>query len=139
MEGRDPRTHRYEPLPHEPTDLDRLGGEAFLDTIVSTLHERIAADSVLSAFFIRSSPERAMAMEREYVAVSLGGKGRLAPSSVREVHEGRGISDAHFRRFLDLYIETLRYHDVDEHIIDHAIDRLAIASTDVLDAAIEVG
>jgi hemoglobin len=140
MEGRDPRTQKYTPLSPLPMiDVDRLGGETFVEKLVAAFHDKITNDPVISTFFARSSPERAMAMEREYITVSLGGKGRFSPSNLREAHVGRGITDVHFRRFLDLYLETLREHQVDEHSIDHVLDRLAIASTDVLDANTEVG
>ena len=140
MEGHDPRTHSYTPLQKRPSvDVERLGGERFVDTLVATLHDKIMADPVISRFFSASTPERVMAMEREYVTVSLGGTGGLASSKLREAHAGRGITEAHFHRFLDIFVETLRHHDVAEEYIDHAIDRMAIASTDVLDMATEAG
>ncbi len=140
MEGRDPRTHSYTPLVHRPTvDVDRLGGERFVDTLVTTFHDKIMAEPVISTFFAGSTPERIMAMEREYVTVSLGGKAGFASSKLREAHAGRGITEQHFHRFLDIFVETLRHHEVSDGYIDHAIDRMAIASTDVLDTATEAG
>lgn len=140
MEGHDPRTRTYTPLaPRRSVDIERLGGESFVDTLVMTLHDKVMADPVISTFFAGSSPERIMAMEREYVLVSLGGKGSFASSKLREAHAGRGITEQHFHRFLDLYLDTLRHHEVNEEYIDHAIDRMAIASTDVLDMATEAG
>ena len=85
MQGHDPRTHSYSPLQKRPSvDVERLGGERFVDTLVATLHDKIMADPVISRFFSASTPERVMAMEREYVTVSLGGTGGLASSISRD-------------------------------------------------------
>ena len=121
------------------TPYERLGGSSTVDEIVASFYERIANDPELSPFFSHTDMDRLLSMQREYVAIAMGGPGNWSPDRLREAHAGRGIQGPQFARFLELFLETLRSRGLDDDDIDSIVDRMAIASTDVLSSPSESG
>ena len=121
------------------TPYERIGGDRAVAEIVADFYQRVITDRELAPFFAKTDLERLLAMQHEYVTVALGGPGTSSPSGLRDAHAGRGISGHHFERFLDLFLETIRERGLSENELDRVLDRLAIASTDVLDSYTEDG
>ena len=119
--------------------FERIGGSRAVDEIVEVFHQRVLNDLVLSEFFTDSDPERLRSMQREYVTVALGGTGTFAGSRLREAHSGRGIGNKHYARFLNLFLDTISDRRLRSEDIDRVVDRIAIASTDVLSSPTEAG
>ena len=126
-------------VPTSSTPYDRIGGADAVEEIVGDFYQRVMADPELSTFFANTDIERLLAMQREYIATALGGPGNYSSSRLRDAHTGRGIKGRHFVRFLDLFMETLGDRGLDDDDIDRIMDRMAIASTDVLDRTTEAG
>jgi hemoglobin len=122
-----------------PSPYERIGGDRAVEEIVFAFYQRVIADPELSEFFRDTDIDRLLAMQREYVATALGGPGTYSSSALRDAHSGRGIRGRHFVRFLDLFMETLGDRGLDAEDIDLIMDRMAIASTDVLDRTTEAG
>jgi hemoglobin len=121
------------------TPYERLGGSATVDEIVASFYERIVADPDLSPFFAHTDMAHMMSMQREYVATAMGGPGNWSPDRLREAHAGRGIQGPQFARFLEIFLETLRDRGLDDDDIESILNRMAIASTDVLSSPTETG
>ena len=121
------------------TPYERIGGDRAVGEIVAAFYRRVIADPELAPFFAKKDFERLLAMQREYVTVALGGPGTSSPSGLRDAHGGRGIRGRHFERFVDLFLDTIRERGLSESELDRVLDRLAIASTDVLDSSTEDG
>jgi hemoglobin len=126
-------------MPGKPTPYERIGGDQAVETIITAFYQKVIADPELATFFANTDIHRLLAMQREYVTIALGGPGAVSPNGLRDAHAGRGIRGRHFVRFLELFMETIREQGLSEQDIDRVLDRMAIASTDVLDTSTEDG
>ncbi len=126
-------------MPGKTTPYERIGGDQAVEQIIAAFYEKVIVDPELATFFAATNLERLLAMQREYVTIALGGPGSMSPNGLRDAHTGRGIRGRHFVRFLDLFMETIREYGLSENEIDRVLDRMAIASTDVLDTSTEDG
>ena len=138
-QGRGPTREHDTKVTTNTTPYERIGGDRAVAEIVADFYQRVIADPELAPFFAKTDLERLLAMQREYVTVALGGPGTSSPSGLRDAHAGRGIRGRHFERFLDLFLDTIRERGLSENELDRVLDRLAIASTDVLDSSSEDG
>jgi hemoglobin len=121
------------------TPYERIGGESAVMEIVTEFYKRVVADPELSVFFVHTDIERLLSMQREYVTIALGGPGTFAESRLRDAHAGRGVRGRHFVRFLDLFLETMRERGLSAGDLDRILDRMAIASTEVIGESSEDG
>ena len=124
---------------NKTTPFERIGGERAVEEIVSAFYQKVVGDPELSPFFANTDIERLLAMQREYVTIALGGPGTFSMDRLHDSHTGRGIRGRHFMRFLDLFLETVRDRNLDADDLDKILDRMAIASSDVIDSSTESG
>ena len=75
-----------------------IGGQAALEPVVDDFYDRVLADPELRGFFAGSSMTRLKGRQVEFFAAALGGPLRYEGLGMREVHAGRGISQADFDR-----------------------------------------
>jgi hemoglobin len=74
----------------------QIGGRDALEVVVEDFYCRVLADDHLAGFYAGSNMGCVKARQVEFLSAVLGGPGPYTGSSMRQVHEGRGITMHHF-------------------------------------------
>lgn len=74
----------------------KIGGRGALEVIVEDFYCRVLDDDQLAGFYAGSNMRCVKARQVEFLSALLGGPGAYAGKSMRQVHEGRGITVHHF-------------------------------------------
>jgi hemoglobin len=82
----------------EVSIYEAIGGEPALVAVVDDFYERVLSDGQLAAFFAGVNMPRLKGRQVEFFAAALGGPDFYQGASMRQVHAGRGISQADFDR-----------------------------------------
>lgn len=117
---------------------DRLG-EAGLRDLIADFYASVRGDHQLGPFFATTDLAHLIAMQHEYVAIALGGPTHWTGRNLRDTHDGRGIKERDLARFLELMTDACQRAGLDPHEVDLVIQRMAVASTDILDTTTEDG
>ncbi|WP_280417329.1 group I truncated hemoglobin [Nocardia carnea] len=80
----------------DPPIYDRIGGREALETVVEDFYARVLADEVLQPFFTGINMSRMKGRQVEFFAAALGGPDPYIGASMKQVHQGRGITRYHF-------------------------------------------
>jgi hemoglobin len=75
---------------------EKIGGHDALEVVVEDFYCRVLDDDHLSSFYAGADMKRVKAKQVEFLTSVLGGPGTYTGRSMRQVHEGRGISMHHF-------------------------------------------
>src|SRR5215472_6286125 len=75
---------------------ESIGGGPALAAVVEDFYERVLADPQLAGFFAGASMPKLKGRQVEFFAAALGGPYAYQGASMRQVHAGRGISQADF-------------------------------------------
>lgn len=75
---------------------EEIGGEPALVAVVDDFYVRVLADPQLSGFFAGANMPKLKGRQVEFFAAALGGPDIYQGAGMREVHTGRGISQADF-------------------------------------------
>jgi hemoglobin len=78
--------------------FETIGGEPALVAVVDDFYERVLSDPQLAAFFAGANMPKLKGRQVEFFAAALGGPDPYQGASMRQVHAGRGISQADFDR-----------------------------------------
>jgi hemoglobin len=81
---------------HETTLYQDLGGEQGVVRLVSAFLDRLAGDSRVAPFFVRTNLDRFEEMLREHTCEIADGPCTYSGDSMSDVHRGLGIGDADF-------------------------------------------
>jgi hemoglobin len=76
--------------------FEAIGGEPALVAVVDDFYRRVLSDPQLSAFFAGANMQKLKGRQVEFFAAALGGPDLYQGASMRQVHAGRGISQADF-------------------------------------------
>ncbi|MGL6234449.1 MAG: group I truncated hemoglobin [Segniliparus sp.] len=79
-----------------PTVYEQIGGAEALEEIVELFYQKVLADESLAGFFTGMDMGRLKGRQVEFFATVLGGPRPYAGTSLRQVHQGRGILAHHF-------------------------------------------
>ena len=82
----------------EVSIYESIGGEPALVAVVDDFYERVLGDPQLAPFFAGASMPKLKGRQVEFFAAALGGPDFYQGGSMRQVHAGRGISQADFDR-----------------------------------------
>ncbi len=82
----------------EVSIYESIGGESALVAVVDDFYVRVLADPQLSGFFAGTNMPKLKGRQVEFFAAALGGPDFYEGASMRQVHAGRGISQADFDR-----------------------------------------
>lgn len=74
----------------------QIGGHDALDVVVEDFYCRVLDDDRLAVFYASADMRCVKARQVEFLSAMLGGPGPYTGSSMRHVHEGRGITRYHF-------------------------------------------
>jgi hemoglobin len=80
----------------EVSIYDTIGGEPALVAVVDDFYTRVLADPQLAGFFAGANMPKLKGRQVEFFAAALGGPDVYQGGSMRQVHQGRGISQADF-------------------------------------------
>jgi hemoglobin len=80
----------------EVSIYEAIGGEPALTAVVDDFYVRVLADPQLAGFFAGVSMPKLKGRQVEFFAAALGGPDLYRGADMREVHAGRGISQADF-------------------------------------------
>lgn len=75
---------------------DTIGGHDALEVIVEDFYCRVLDDDHLAGFYAGADMRRLKAKQVEFLSSLLGGSGPYTGSTIRQAHEGRGITMHHF-------------------------------------------
>lgn len=82
----------------EVSIYEAIGGEPALVAVVDDFYVRVLADPRLTGFFAGANMPKLKGRQVEFFAAALGGPDAYQGVGMREVHAGRGISQADFDR-----------------------------------------
>ena len=77
---------------------EAIGGEPALVAVVDDFYRRVLCDAQLATFFAGANMQKLKGRQVEFFAAALGGPDCYQGASMRQVHAGRGISQADFDR-----------------------------------------
>jgi hemoglobin len=109
-----------------PTPYDRIGGAAGVASLVDQFYLRVFDDPDLAPFFDQVSVDRLKRMQQELFTQALGGPLEYSGRPLREVHHGRGITMAHFQKFIGHLLDTLASLGLSPAELDDVISRLNV-------------
>jgi hemoglobin len=75
---------------------DRIGGHEALEVVVEDFYCRVLDDDQLSSFFAGTNMNRLKGKQVEFLAAALGGPHPYSGPSMKQAHQGRGITMHHF-------------------------------------------
>jgi hemoglobin len=75
---------------------DKVGGRDALEVVVEDFYCRVLADDYLAGFYAGANMRCVKAQQVAFLSAMLGGPEPYAGRSMRQVHEGRGITMHHF-------------------------------------------
>jgi hemoglobin len=82
--------------PEQATIYDRIGGREAIEVVVEDFYVRVLADKQLCGFFSGTNMNRLKGKQVEFFADALGGPDHYTGASMKQVHQGRGITMRHF-------------------------------------------
>jgi hemoglobin len=91
---------------------DRLGGEGAVVAVVEDFVSRAASDGRINGKFARTDVPRLKAMLVEQVSAASGGPGPYTGRSMRETHDGMGVTAGEFDALVGDLVATLDKFDV---------------------------
>lgn len=81
----------------EPASIyERIGGYESIEVVVEDFYVRVLGDEELSGFFAGTNMSRLKGKQAEFFAAALGGPEPYTGASMKQVHQGRGITMRHF-------------------------------------------
>jgi hemoglobin len=75
---------------------EKIGGHDALEVVVEDFYCRVLDDDHLAGFYAGADMKRVKAKQVEFLTSVLGGPGTYTGRSLRQAHEGRGITMHHF-------------------------------------------
>jgi hemoglobin len=113
------------------TLYDRIGGAPVIETLIPAFYARILSDPDLAPFFKHASMESLHGMQQQFFAMALDGPVTYTGRPLGSVHHGRGITTAHFSRFVHHLLETLSAIGVSTQEADEVIARIDTFSNEI--------
>ena len=75
---------------------EQIGGAEAIEAVVEDFYVRVLADQELAGFFTGTNMARLKGKQAEFFGAALGGPEPYTGAPMRRVHQGRGITMAHF-------------------------------------------
>jgi hemoglobin len=120
---------------NETTLYERAGGEAGITRLVDSFYQRVLADPELSPFFAHVPMAKLHRMQVEFFTSALNGPLQYSGKPLAHVHQGRGITKAHLRRFTEHLLATLETLNLSRQDVHSIYTRIALEADDIADDA----
>lgn len=89
------------------TLYDRIGGAAFVDSVIDKFYARVLSDGELRPFFEGVSVEKLMGMQKVFFAMAMDGPTSAETPDLRKAHQDLGITQAQLTRFVNCLIAVI--------------------------------
>ena len=103
-----------------------MGGADKVFAIVSRMYDLVLADPELSPFFADVQLDRLRKMQYEFIASALGGPVSYSGAELQAVHAGRGITPAHFSKFVGHLANAMEEQGAGQAEIDEMLGLIAM-------------
>ena len=113
----------------------QIGGHEALEGVVDDFYDRVLADDRLSGFFSGTNMSRLKGKQVEFFAAALGGPEPYAGAAMRQVHQGRGITKAHFTMVAEHLAASLSAAGVPKDMVERIIAAIAPLADEIATAA----
>lgn len=118
----------------EPRSLyDRLGGKLAVIAVIEDFVGRCASDGRINAKFARTDVPRLKAMLVEQVTAATGGPGTYSGRSMRETHDGMGVTAGEFDALVADLVATLDQFKVPKAEQDELLGILGSLRSDIVE------
>ncbi|OBB01335.1 hemin receptor [Mycobacteriaceae bacterium 1482268.1] len=114
-----------------PCIYDQIGGHEALEVVVADFYKRVLADVDLAGFFTGTNMARLQGKQVEFFAAALGGPQPYTGASMRQVHQGRGITMHHFDLVAGHLAASLGAAGVPEETTEQILAAIAPLSKDI--------
>lgn len=110
---------------------ERAGGEEGITRLVGNFYERVLKDPDLAPFFARVPMEKLLRMQVEFFSSALDGPLAYSGRPLAHVHQGRGITKRHLRRFTEHLLATLETLNLSRGDVQRIYSRIALDADEV--------
>lgn len=118
--------------PRQPATIyDKIGGHEALEVVVEDFYAHVLADEQLKGFFTGTNMSRLKGKQVEFFAAALGGPEPYTGASMKQVHQGRGISMLHFTLVAGHLSDALAAAGVPSEIVTDILGALAPLAPDI--------
>ncbi|MFC8045473.1 group 1 truncated hemoglobin [Nocardia sp. NPDC057353] len=122
--------------PESPSNItvpifDRIGGYEALEAVVADFYTRVLADERLAGFFTGVNLNRLRGRQVEFFAAALGGPDPYTGAPMKQVHQGRGITLAHFGLVAGYLADSLTDAGVPRELTEEIIAAVAPLAGDI--------
>ena len=111
--------------PAELSIYEAIGGEPALVAVVDDFYVRVLDDPQLAGFFAGTNMPKLKGKQVEFFAAALGGPDIYQGSTMRQVHAGRGISQADFDKVAFHLVGSLAAAGVPGETINQIVTAIA--------------
>lgn len=111
---------------------EAIGGEEALVAVVDDFYERVLADPQLAPFFAGANMNALKGKQVEYFAAALGGPAAYKGQTMKQVHTGRGITQADFDKVAYHLTNALAAAGVPGDLVTRIIGAIAPLADDIV-------
>jgi len=113
----------------------QIGGHEALEAVVAAFYGRVLADDELASFFTGTNMARLKGKQVEFFAAALGGPEPYTGAPMRQVHQGRGITNHHFTLVAVHLADTLAAAGVPDPTIEQILAAISPLRDDIATAS----
>lgn len=113
------------------TLYERAGGEPGISKLVEDFYQRVLGDPLLAPFFAHVPMDTLRRMQVEFFSSALGGPLGYSGQPLAHVHQGRGITRDHLRRFTGHLLVTLEALKLSRQDVQRIYSRIALDADEV--------
>ncbi|BBZ13989.1 group I truncated hemoglobin [Mycobacterium branderi] len=110
---------------------DKIGGHEALEMVVEDFYMRVLDDDELAGFFAGTNMHRLKGKQAAFLAAALGGPEPYTGASMKQVHQGRGITMHHFNLVAGHLTDSLAAAGVPSETIDEILAVVAPLAGDI--------
>ncbi|AFM20535.1 truncated hemoglobin (plasmid) [Mycolicibacterium chubuense NBB4] len=114
------------------TIYEQIGGSEAIVSLVEDFYARVLADPELAGFFGGTNMSRLKGRQAEFFVAALGGPYPYVGPSMKQVHQGRGITTHHFDRVGAHLGESLRAAGVSDELVAQILDNIGSLAPDIV-------
>lgn len=116
----------------EASVYEAIGGEDALVAVVDDFYERVLSDPQLAPFFAGANMNALKGKQVEYFAAALGGPAAYKGQTMKQVHAGRGITQADFDKVAYHLTNALAAAGVPGDLVSQIIGAIAPLADDIV-------